>query len=249
MLVTNPIALFFFVLGLAFGSFANVIIYRLPHRESICGRSRCPHCKHVLEPRDLLPLLSFIILKGKCRYCGERIAWRYPLMELSVGIIFLFALSLFPAHLPVALLFALTLGILLIIAVIDAETQRIPDALNIPFLLFALFFAIFTQSFTVVGPLVAAGFFFAQWFVSQGKWVGSGDIILASGVGFLLGDWPRVVLAIVISYIIGAAVGSVLLLSGKKTRHDHLPFGPFLALGTLFVLIWGDDILFLVFFL
>jgi len=225
--LTDPLTIFFFLVGLLCGSFGNVLVYRLPQGQSVCGRSKCPHCKKQIEPRDLVPLLSFLLLRGRCRSCHELISLQYPLVEFGSGILFIIALIVAPGNVAIAFLLALVLWLLFIIALIDAQTQGIPDVLNAPFILLAGLYAFLTGNFSYIGPLIAAGFFLAQWRLSSGRWVGSGDIFLALGIGLLIGDVPRVLCMLGASYIIGAVVAGFLLWTGKKTRQNYLPFGPY----------------------
>ena len=247
MLLTDPLTIFFFIIGLVFGSFGNVLIERLPKNKKINGKSKCPKCNHTIKALDLIPVLSFFLLGGKCRYCKAAISIQYPLVELASGILFVIATIIMSVSIPVALLLGIILWLLLIISVIDAKTHGIPDVLNISFVLLSIVYSLLTGLLPIVAPLIAAGFFFAQWKLSEGKWVGSGDIILAAGIGFLLAHWIDVVLMIGASYIIGAVVALWLILTQKKSKKEHLGFGPFLALGTFVVLMWGDVILGLLF--
>ncbi len=243
MHITDPLTILFFILGLTLGSFGNVLIERLPKNKKISGRSKCPKCKKKICNMDLIPILSFILLQGKCRHCSKKISVQYPLVELSSGLFFITALFLTPVSVFSALFLAVILWIMLLMSVIDLKTQSIPDALNIPFVILAILYSYVTGYIPILAPLVAAGFFFIQWRLSSGKWVGSGDIILAAGIGFLLGNWEYVLVMIGVSYIIGSIVALPLLVSNKKKSKETLAFGPFLCLGTLVVLIWGDQIL------
>jgi len=181
--------------------------------------------------------------QGRCRYCKEPIAPLYPAVELSGGALFVVALFMMPQSVVAAALLAVALWLLFTIAIIDAQTKGVPDILNFPFVLIAILFAVFTESISLWGPLIAAGFFFVQWIASSGKWVGSGDIILAAGIGFLLPDWQMVLLALALSYIVGGAIAGWLLITKQRTRSDHLPFGPFLAIGTMLTLLMGEQLL------
>jgi len=242
MLFDAPTVILFCFLGLFLGSFGNVLIWRLPRDESIGGRSHCPHCGHVLNVRDLLPVISFVILRGRCRYCSKAIALRYPLVELTSMVLFFLALVV-SITIVQAVLLGLALWFLILIAVIDAETQGIPDSLNIPLVAVVLMYVFLTGSFMLLAPIIAGGFFFVQWAVSGGKWTGSGDIILAAGIGVLLGSTAKVIVMLMVAYIFGSLVASVLLIMKKKTRTDYLAFAPFLVLSTYITLIWGEKIL------
>lgn len=243
MHLTDPLTLLFFVLGLVLGSLGNVLIERLPKNKKINGRSKCPKCKKPINNLDLIPILSFILLKGKCRHCSKKISVQYPLVELGSGILFVIALLITPESTLSASFLAVILWLMLVMSVIDLKTQSIPDALNIPFVILAIIYSYVTGYIPIIAPLIAAGFFFVQWRLSSGKWVGSGDIILAAGIGFLLGNWEYVLVMLGVSYIIGSLVALPLLLTNKKGKKEHLAFGPFLAVGTLVVLVYGDLIL------
>ena len=228
--------------GLTFGSFGNVLVFRLPGKQSIRGRSRCPCCNRTLAPQELVPVVSYIILRGRCTSCKEPISCQYPLVELVSAILFLYALFHTQFNVLHALLLGFALWLLFLIAIIDARTQSIPDILNITFLIVGVAYGAATGRLEAVAPLVGAGFFAAQWGVSRGRWVGSGDIILAAGMGAMLGGWRQTVLAIGLAYIVGAGLISVLLIF-RKNVEQHIAFGPFLSLATFLTLIWGDWVL------
>lgn len=239
---------FAFIIGVIFGSFGNVLILRIPHGKSAGGRSQCMHCKHAIASYDLVPLLSYATLLGKCRHCSKKISIQYPLVELASGLLFIIAVKTIGALNSTSLVLGLSLWLFFVIAIIDAKTQGIPDVLSAPFVLLGFVYNLLTTPFDFSAPLVAAGFFGFQWIISKGKWIGSGDIILAVGFGFLLVRWEYVLICLFLSYIIGAIIAVALLLTGKKTRADHLAFGPFLAIGTLCTILWGPTILnFLIF--
>ncbi|MCF7844455.1 MAG: prepilin peptidase [Kiritimatiellales bacterium] len=243
MQLTDPIAILFFILGLTFGSFGNVLILRLPKGQRVVGRSQCAKCKTQIMASDLIPVISYIFLRGKCRSCDKKISIQYPIVELVSGILFVIAAVQIPESSIAALILAILLWLLFLMAFIDAQIQGIPDLLNIPFVLIALLFAWFTGTLTVMAPVIAAGFFALQWIASKGAWVGSGDIILAAGIGLMLGDWPRAVVAIAVAYIVGATVALVGLITRQISRKDRIAFGPFLAIGTLVTVVWGEWLL------
>ena len=229
----------FTVLGLTFGSFGTVIIARVPAGKHVGGRSRCARCGHVLGAVEIIPLLSYLTLRGKCRHCGHAISAWYPLVEIASALLFVLALHSAPSF-PAAMLLAFSLWVLLLIAVIDARTRTIHDALNLAFMAFAIAYALMIGQLHYAGALLFVLFFGAQWLVSRGRWVGSGDILLGAGIGFLLGDIGTALLCIGITYILGALAAIVLLLTKKVTRKSHIPLGPFLALSTFLVLLFLD---------
>lgn len=246
-----------FILGGAIGSFLNVVICRLPEKKSVVkGRSECPHCKSVLKAQDLIPILSFFVLKGKCRSCKKKISWQYPLVELVTGLLFVFTAYMY--NLPVAvsdpfffrdLVFV---SALIIIFMTDLKYFLIFDAVVLPMMLFSLVINIFLLShsenwFEVLTSLalaafVGGAFFYVQYYLSKGKWLGAGDIRLGVLMGFMLG-WPNIVVAIFFSYIIGAIISVLLLVLTDKGMKSQVPFGVFLAIGTLVALWWGKSIL------
>lgn len=256
--------LFIFIFGLIVGSFLNVVIFRLYKGEGfLAGRSYCPWCKHQLRWYELVPLLSFVVQRGRCRWCRQKISWQYPLVEFSTGILFVLsylgvkgqnlALPVFWSnykdvffYLQVLRAFIFT-SFLLIIFVYDLKHYLILDKVTIPAMVIALFFNILLHpdwrsvSLYLSAGVITAGFFFFQYAVSHGKWIGGGDISFGFVIGFMLG-WPQVVMALVLAYIIGALFGVFLLIFKKKKLDSQIPFGTFLSLGTFLALFWADKI-------
>lgn len=232
----------FTAVGLTFGSFGNVLVCRLPVRQTLRGRSRCPCCNRSLSPQELIPVVSYVVLRGRCSTCKEPISCQYPLVELASAIVFLYALLHTDFQLLHALLLGFALWLLLLIAVVDAKTQSIPDILNITFLIISVAYGAASGHLDAIAPVIGAGFFAAQWAVSRGRWVGSGDIILAAGIGALLGSWMVTVFALGLAYVLGAIVVSAILIF-RRDMSDHIAFGPFLAAGALIALITGPTVL------
>ena len=234
--------LLFLLLGLTLGSFGNVIILRLPHGKRLDGRSRCPRCNAELSMKELIPLVSFLWLRGRCAHCRKPISLQYPLVEAASALLFLLALRL--SDDPVmAVILALILWLLLLITVIDAHTRMIPDILNLPLLILCAAQAVFAGHINISGPLLLGAFFGGQWLISRGKWVGSGDILLAVSIGLLLGGFSRALFCLALSYIIGGVVASILLFIGVANRKSHIAFAPFLTSAALLTLIFGDVLL------
>ena len=252
--------------GLVMGSFLNCIIYRLQTGEGFLkGRSFCPHCRHALSWQDLIPIFSFLILKGRCRYCRKPISWQYPLVELATGIIFL--LIVWNLEFGICLefgtwnlLFYLLIScFLIIIFVYDLKHYIIPDAVIYPAIaiafLYQLFrmlnfvnwnlFGIWNVESGILRPIssafLASLFFLAIVFLSQGKWMGLGDVKLAFLMGLFLG-FPNILVALFLAFFIGAIIGIGLIISGKRTLKSEVPFGPFLITGTFIALFWGNQI-------
>ena len=247
-----------FLFGLIVGSFLNSVIYRLGEESFLEGRSYCPHCGHELQWKDLIPLFSFAILKGKCRYCGHEISWRYPLVELSTGIIF--GLTFYFTQgayfswvqFPVTLFWLLVFSALLVIFVYDLRKYIIPDSVLIAILVIAVawygvgfFFDYYTFSTLISKLLSGIGAsipFLLIVLISKGKWMGMGDVKLFFVIGVLLG-WPMTVVGIFSAFMIGGIMGTILLAMEKKEMKSKLAFGPLLIMGTFIAWAWGQQIL------
>ena len=200
------------------------------------------HCGWQIRPLELIPVLSFLALRGRCRGCKKRISLQYPLVETMSAAIVLFAFMHEEfAVLPSALL-AIVLWILLLIAIIDLREHLIPDVLNIPFVAFAILWRIADQSFSWGGILVGLIIIGSQWALSRGKWMGSGDVILAIGLGALVGDSIAGLIWVLLSYMIGSVIASVLLLTHQKTTKDVISFAPFLALGAIATFLFQEPL-------
>jgi len=248
--------IFVFVLGLCLGSFLNVLIDRLPKGEQVIGgRSYCDHCYKKLGFFDLIPLLSFLFLKGKCRYCGKKISFYYPLVELITGLCFLFILTISLEPLIVKCLLLTVICCLIVIFFTDLKYGIIPDEpvvagvlASVPLVLSASInnsaIPLFRYSGfqnLMTGTLTSASFFLL-FLITRGRGMGLGDVKLAFLMGFLLG-WPKIIVAIYLSFLTGALVGVILILIKKKKFGQTIPFGPFLVLGTLIAQFWGEQIM------
>jgi len=248
-MITPPFFyLIIFVFGLAVGSFLNSVIYRLEKNESFLkGRSYCPHCKHILSWQDLIPTLSFLILKGKCRYCHQKISWQYPLVELVIAILFVLILhNTFPNFLFSIFYFLLS-SFLIIIFVYDLKHYLIPDKVIYPaiftsFLCNLILHSKFYILNSIYSALGASAFFLSIFLISRGKWLGFGDVKLGFFMGLFLG-FPNVLVALFFAYLIGAIIGIGLVLAKKKTLKSEVPFGPFLVAGTFIALFFGNQII------
>ena len=240
---TLPWLVFFVVLGLIMGSFGNVLICRVPNHESIRGRSHCPRCKHTLSAWELIPLLSFFALAGKCKNCSASISWQYPLIEAVSGVLFGLAFLHELGSPASALILALAIWLLLLMAVIDGRTGYLPDGLNLPFVALGISYAALHPPFDTSGVFLGGGMFLVQWLSSRGRWIGSGDVILGTGIGALLGGWENVALFLFLAYVSGGAVAAFLLWKGEKRLNSHLSFGPFLSASAVVCALWGGQIL------
>lgn len=235
-----------FGFGLIVGSFLNVCIYRLPLKKSIVfPASHCPTCNTPLHFYDNVPLLSYLVLRGKCRHCKASIAYQYPLVELLTGLLFMFTVVRFGFNWS-SLFYAFFQASLVVIVFIDAEHMIIPDKVTLPGMgvgfiasLFSLTHIVWHQS--LIGLLIGGGFLYMAAVLSRGG-MGGGDIKLAAMMGAFLG-WQKVFLAILSGAFLGSVIGVSLILTGYKTRKDFIPFGPFLAWGGILALFWGDQII------
>ncbi|MBE0467601.1 MAG: prepilin peptidase [Candidatus Desulforudis sp.] len=235
-----------FLAGLAAGSFLNVCIHRLPRRESVVRpASRCLDCGARLNAVDLVPVLSWLVLRGRCRYCGLPINPRYPLVELLTGSAFAGAyLAIGPD--PFALAKALFFVALLIVAAFtDLEHMLIPNRLILAGLAGGAVFAVVLPEPGVVsalaGTAACGGLLLLLAVVSRGG-MGGGDVKLAAVVGLFLG-LPLGLLVLFVASLLGSAAGIGMRLGGVLKRGEPLPFGPFIAAGAVVALFWGDAVL------
>lgn len=238
----------FFVLGLVLGSFGNVVADRIPAGESLGGRSHCESCNRTLRLWELIPVFSWLALRGRCARCGATIPARFALIECASGLLFAAAVHAGGFLVIPSLLLALAFWAMLLIMLVDLRTQLIPDILTIILAVSALGYQLVIGGNPLIATLIGPAFFGVQWLVSRGKWVGSGDVFLSGALGLLLGTWPLSLIGLFLAYISGAAVAVIGLITKKVTRSSHIPFGPFLILGTLASFFMGNQILTLLFF-
>jgi leader peptidase (prepilin peptidase)/N-methyltransferase len=241
------------ILGLVVGSFLNVVIHRVPRKESVVSpRSRCPQCETEISPRDNIPVLSWLLLRGRCRTCGARISVRYPLVELACAGLFAAMALRFPDDwaLPAFLVLA---AACLAGSVIDVEHMLLPDRLVFPSLalaapLLAVAAAIDGEwdrfGRAVIGAVVAFAGLLLLALLKAGA-MGGGDVKLALLLGLCLG-WlglGYVGLGLFLGFLLGSLVGVLLLVVRARGLKDHFAFGPFLAAGTLITVWWGAQII------
>ncbi len=235
-----------FILGCIIGSFANVCIHRLPWQHSlILPPSHCPNCQEGLRPWHNVPILSYLILRGRCAYCKTTISWRYPFVEFLCGLLYIVLYEHFGVTIP-GLIFTLLATSLLIVSFIDLAYRIIPDVITLPGILVGLAASTLVTSVglgnALLGALIGGGLFLLVAIVSKGG-MGGGDIKLIAMIGAFLG-WQDVFVTIFLAALSGAVSGLFLIIVKKKGRKDALPFGPFLALGALFALLWGQEIVY-----
>ncbi len=233
------------VFGLLIGSFLNVVIARLPSGRSIWRpRSACPKCDTPIAWYDNVPVLSFLILRGRCRQCGTSIAWRYPIVELATGGVFALAYAQFGQSLDFVVA-AVFLAALIAITAIDLDHQIIPDVISLPGIAVGLVGNLLTGRVgwldSLLGIVVGGGLFLVIILASRGG-MGGGDMKLGAMLGAFLG-WKIGLLAILVGVLSGGVVAVGLLLFGRKGRKEAIPFGPFLALGGAVAFLWGAQLL------
>ncbi|HSM26955.1 MAG TPA: A24 family peptidase [Thioalkalivibrio sp.] len=262
------------VFGLLIGSFLNVVIHRLPrmmesewehearrllepdreHPESTrydlwSPRSQCPHCERPIRPHENVPVLSFLLLRGRCPGCGRHISWQYPAVELLTAALFAVAILHFGASTAGLAALALT-AVLIAAAGIDARTTLLPDQLTLPLLWLGLitnYFGLFTDlESAVLGAVVG---YLSLWLVyhafrlATGKeGMGYGDFKLLAALGAWLG-WQALPMILLLASLVGAIVGIALILLRGRDRNIPIPFGPYLAAAGWLVLLWGDSLI------
>ncbi|MFZ2390217.1 MAG: prepilin peptidase [Minisyncoccales bacterium] len=242
-----------FIFGLIIGSFLNCVIWRLYKEESfVSGKSYCPHCRHSLGFWDLFPVLSYLFLRGKCRYCKGTISFQYPLIELITATLFSSVFIYLGSIISLGLFFWLTIiSFLIVIFIFDLKYFIIPDEviypaifLSIAWLLYSFFTGTISSHeivLSIFSSLGASLFFFLIWFFSKGTAMGFGDVKLALLLGLLLG-FPNTIVALFLGFLLGAIIGSVMILLKKKGLKSEVPFAPFLVVGTIISFFFGRDI-------
>ncbi len=238
------------ILGLLVGSFLNALTWRLGNGESVLrGRSHCPHCRHVLAPVDLIPVFSFLLLAGRCRYCRQPISWRYPAIELATVLGFLACNSVFGLSWE-GVVAAVFFCFLLVIFVYDLEHLVILDRVVLPAaglslvaasfpLEPALSFSLTGFTSALIGGILGLSFFYIQYLLSHGRWVGGGDLRLGLFAGFLLGPTGLAV-CLLVTYCVGSIIGAALVVTKRKTWKSQVPLAAFMAPAIFIVLLWGD---------
>jgi len=237
--------IFIFLFGLIIGSFLNCVIYRIEKKKSLKGRSFCPHCKKKIAWYDLFPVISFFILKGQCRNCGKTISWQYPLVEFGTGVLFVIITGLRISFLSQFFLLIISC-LLIIIFVYDLKHMIIPDRIMFPVIAITFIYQLINLRLAIVDHLLT-GFIICFLFlfiviISKGKWMGGGDVKLAFLIGLLLG-FPDSIIALFLSFLLGAIIGMILIIKKNKTLKSEVPFAPFLIVGMFIALLWADKII------
>ncbi len=257
----------FLILGLIVGSFLNVLVYRIHTAEELFwDRSKCPHCKAQIRWFDNIPVVSFVILKFRCRDCQEKISWQYPIVEIFTGIVFaligwkFFVLIDTASWLPTAF-YLFAVSSLISILVYDYLYLEIPGSVLWFSIFLTIIFGLYSDGMSllslennalnlldtkiypgVLGAMIAFIFFFSLSFFSKEKWMGMGDAYLVIFLGLILG-WPEILLALFLAFFLGAFYGIIAIALKKKKMKSQVPFAPFLVMGTLITLLFYTPII------
>ena len=236
------------LLGLAIGSFLNVVIHRLPRRESLVSPgSRCPSCGYALRAADNIPIVSYVLLRGRCRKCGARISPRYPAVELVTAVVFVLHYTVFgwTPLLAVRLLFSAALVALF---VIDLEHKLLPDAITLPGIAVGLVASVFLPPGlrdALIGMIGGGG---VLWLIGEAYYryageegMGGGDVKMLAMIGAFLG-WQLVLVTLVFSSIAGAVIGLVVIALRRGDMKYALPYGTFLSIAGVISSLYGDQI-------
>jgi len=239
-----------FILGLIVGSFSNVCIYRIPRNESIIfPASHCPKCRSNISLKDNIPLISYILLKGRCRNCKSKISIRYPVVEFLTGLIYLIIYLIYGLSIQ-SLIYIILSSALVIIAFIDLNEQIVPDVISLPGIVIGFIISFFVPYISFInsalGVIVGGGIILviglAGSVIFKKEAMGGGDVKLAAMIGAFLG-WRYIIISLFLGFFLGALAGIFLILSKIKNKEDVVPFGPFIILGSFITLLWGEKII------
>ncbi|MGD0284638.1 MAG: prepilin peptidase, partial [Candidatus Saccharimonadales bacterium] len=258
------------ILGLCLGSFVNALVWRLHEQTKsnkknkskqlsiLHGRSMCPDCRHKLAPIDLIPLISWLMLRGKCRYCHKSISIQYPLIEVLTVILFVISYNYWPytLHGYGLAAFIIWLAILtgfIALVVLDIRWFWLPDRIVYPLSIIALVDILLISLAThklssnligsIFGILIISGSFYLLYVLSKGKWIGGGDVKLGFLIGLLVGGPLHSLLVLFLASTTGTISALPFFISGKLKRNSLLPFGPFLILATIITVLFGASII------
>mgnify|MGYP004608836377 FL=1 len=247
------INIYVFVVGMIFGSFFNVCIFRIPKNQSILNPpSHCPNCKTRLKPKDLVPILSYLLSGKKCRYCNIKISRRYALVELLTGILFLLVYNKYLIDIA-TINFLVLISLLIIITFIDIDQYIIPDEIiiigSVFAIIFNLVFKIITIEKSLLGALICGGIVLILVriieFIAKKEVMGDGDIKLFAMIGLFLGVKNSLLVALLSVYI-GAIFGIISIVYNKIKKQEYnsvIPYGPFISISTLTVMLYGKNII------
>lgn len=267
------------IIGLALGSFVNALVWRLRMQEElraqsldlrkkktakqktkdasiIWGRSMCVECKHQLGALDLVPVVSWLWLRGKCRYCKKPISWQYPAVELTLAALFILSYIWWPfelftlVQLVLFAIWGVILTIMMALAVYDLRWMLLPNSLIYSLAAAALLFTgiqvadrgVEVVLSSLIGGLLLGGFFYCVYYISKGEWIGGGDVRYGFVMGFLLG-WQKMLVGLMIAAYTGTLLVIILVLLKKYHKKMRVPFGPFLIFGTVAAMLLGREII------
>jgi leader peptidase (prepilin peptidase)/N-methyltransferase len=245
---TPAIAALVTLIGACVGSFLNVCIYRLPRHESVAWpASRCTHCGRSLAWYENVPVVSWLLLRGRCRTCREAVSWMYPLVEITTALVFLSGYLLYGLT-PLAAVRVLFASALVVLFVTDLQHKILPNAITVPGIVVGFVCSLFVEPGwrdSLIGIVIGGGVLFAiaeaYYRVRGQEGLGMGDVKLLGMIGAFLG-WKLVLLTLVLASFAGSVAGGAMIVSGRGDMKYALPFGTFLAVGALVAAIWGIPI-------
>lgn len=238
-----------FIFGILIGSFLNVIIYRLPRGESIVfPSSHCPECSSSLQVLDLIPVLSFLLLKGKCRYCGEKISIKYPFVEFLTGFLLISLYHQYRLNTEF-IIFSMLVYALVVISFIDYKLKIIPNKITYPGIIIGLILSLFFKHIkfisSLLGILIPSVLFLMIAFIYQ-KGLGMGDVKLVAMIGTFIG-WQYTLMSIFIGSFIAVIIIIILIALNVIDPREQIPFGPFISIGSIITILYGTEIYFLLY--
>lgn len=237
----------FLIFGLIIGSFLNVCIFRIPKEESIAyPPSHCTSCGYELKPKDLIPIFSYLFLKGRCRSCGDRISIRYPIIEGINGLCYLLIYSKYGISID-GIFFCILASLLIVISMIDFDTKEVYRSttvfgfiLGIIYIGISGFYSHVNYMDNILGGII--GFLIIFLIVKLTKAMGEGDYEISAICGLFLG-WKGIILGLFLAIVIGGIYGSIILASKSKGRKDEMAFGPFIAIGSFISMLYFAEIM------
>jgi prepilin signal peptidase PulO-like enzyme (type II secretory pathway) len=243
------LGIFAALIGLVIGSFLNCLVWRLYKEDTILGRSYCPSCSHTISWYDNIPLLSFLLLRGRCRHCRLKISWQYPLVEFLTALLFWLAFwqaIVLPNFAIVLARDWFLIAAFLIIFIYDFRWQMVPMMIVWPAIAVVIIFNLFLGFpwlAILVSGLIGTGFFLAQYLLTKKRGLGEGDIWLGLLLGVTFPTLSYLGLSLISAYFIGSIISVTLLISRKKAWKSKIALGPFLMLGAIITLIYGPEII------
>lgn len=253
------------ITGLCAGSFINALVWRIHEQAKktkksgnlsiLKGRSMCPNCRHELAAKDLIPVISWLWLRGKCRYCGKPISAQYPVVELLTAGLFIFSYVFWPfmfdAKGTILFIFWLVFLIgLIALAIYDIKWQLLPNRIIFPLIYIAILqsmvLIIFTPSFhqflsILLSTVIGGGLFYLLFQLSNGKWIGGGDVKLGALLGLILANASLIIMTIFAASLIGTAISVPLMIIGRFNRKTRIAFGPLLIVGAIIAQLFGHS--------